>query len=684
MRDDETARALRHLRPSPSIMAQRTAFITGITGQDGSYLAELLLEKGYDVHGMVRRSSSEKFDRIEHLREKITLHQADLLDHRSLVDALRASKPDEIYNLAAMSFVAVSWIQPTLTAEFTGVGVTRILEAMREVCPEARFYQASSSEMFGKVIQVPQTEDTPFYPRSPYGVAKAYGHFITVNYRESYDLHATSGILFNHECIRSSAPLMVRRNGITEVCTAADLVPLLRKGPSVQTFDPGELTEVWDGDGWTAITAITATRRRTTDPDHVLQRTEARGGVVETTAHHHMLDDAYEQVIARDIEVGDRLAVHEHFPTSLEWTAVSDEQAELLGYLAADGYVSEDGARVRFVNNDDVLRARVAQLWSRCFLGTSTEWEGTSGFNPDRTVSALNLNGGEGIGTWLRSQLYTRTALKQVPPVVLNATATAHEAFLTGYYAGDGLKKGKGDSITTNSPVLAQGLVWLYGLQSRIVSVYTEPRADKVYYRLNIGTRALVGAQGQHLRKDPAEVRRVTEVVATDRDDFVFDLETESGVFCAGVGRVVVHNSPRRGLEFVTRKITWHAAAIKLGLRDKLYLGNLDAERDWGYAKDYVEAMWLMLQQDKADDYVIATNETNTVQRCVEVAFDEAGLGDWQQYVEIDQQFVRPAEVDLLIGSYEKAERDLGWKPKTSFEELIRLMTRADLDLLKD
>jgi len=149
---------------------------------------------------MVRRSSTERFERIEHLRDRVTLHQADLLDQRSLVDALRAARPDEIYNLAAMSFVAVSWIQPTLTAEFTGVGVTRILEAVRETCPEARFYQASSSEMFGKVREVPQTEETPFYPRSPYGVAKAYGHFITVNYRESYNLHATSGILFNHEC----------------------------------------------------------------------------------------------------------------------------------------------------------------------------------------------------------------------------------------------------------------------------------------------------------------------------------------------------------------------------------------------------------------------------------------------------------------------------------------------------
>src|SRR6476620_7542600 len=179
-------------------MATKTALITGITGQDGSYLAELLLERGYEVHGMVRRASTEKFDRIEHLRDAITLHQGDLLDQRSLVDTLRASRPAEIYNLAAMSFVAVSWIQPTLTAEFTGVGVTRILEAMREVCPEARFYQASSSEMFGKVLEVPQTESTPFYPRSPYGVAKAYGHFITVNYRESYDLFACSGILFNH------------------------------------------------------------------------------------------------------------------------------------------------------------------------------------------------------------------------------------------------------------------------------------------------------------------------------------------------------------------------------------------------------------------------------------------------------------------------------------------------------
>jgi GDPmannose 4,6-dehydratase len=192
-------------------MTPPRALITGITGQDGSYLAEFLLDRGYEVHGMVRRSSTEKFERIEQIRDRLELHQGDLLDQRSLVDTLRASRPDEIYNLAAMSYVAASWVQPTLTAEFSGTGVTRLLEAMREACPEARFYQASSSEMFGKVREVPQTELTPFYPRSPYGVAKAYGHFITVNYRESYGLHATSGILFNHESPRRGLEFVTRK-----------------------------------------------------------------------------------------------------------------------------------------------------------------------------------------------------------------------------------------------------------------------------------------------------------------------------------------------------------------------------------------------------------------------------------------------------------------------------------------
>jgi len=202
-------------------MSADRALITGITGQDGSYLAELLLDKGYEVHGMVRRSSTERFDRIEHLRDRVTLHQGDVLDQRSLTDAIRAAQPTEIYNLAAMSYVQVSWVQPVLTAEFTGVGVTRVLEAMRDVCPEARLYQASSSEMFGKVREVPQTELTPLYPRSPYGVAKTYGHYITVNYRESCGLFAVSGILFNHESPRRGRELVTRK--VTNAAAAINL-----------------------------------------------------------------------------------------------------------------------------------------------------------------------------------------------------------------------------------------------------------------------------------------------------------------------------------------------------------------------------------------------------------------------------------------------------------------------------
>jgi len=283
---------------------------------------------------------------------------------------------------------------------------------------------------------------------------------------------------------------------------------------------------------------------------------------------------------------------------------------------------------------------------------------------------------------WLREQLYTSTDFKQVPPLILNASAEIQRAFLGGYYDGDGLKRGNGQSIKTNSAVLAQGVCWMYHVNEQPASVYVEQRQGKTYYQLNLASAARVGAKGQHLRKNPAEVRRIAPASVAD-DEWTFDIATESGVFCAGVGRLVISNSPRRGLEFVTRKITWHAAAIKHGQAKELRLGNLDAERDWGYAKDYVEAMWLMLQRDTPEDYVIATGKANSVKECCEVAFDEAGLGDFEKYITIDPAFVRPAEVDHLIGNPAKAERDLGWKPQTSFEELIRLMTRSDLNLLR-
>ncbi|MGH3265825.1 MAG: GDP-mannose 4,6-dehydratase [Trebonia sp.] len=463
------------------------------------------------------------------------------------------------------------------------------------------------------------------------------------------------------------------------VRTPADLVPGIGNGASVQHFEPKGLFEVWDGTEFTPLVAITATRRRAADPDHRILSVEARGGQVEVTAHHHMLSDEQLVIRADAVGEGDHLAVAEHLPERPGWTVMTEQTAELLGLLCADGWIDRDGAKLCFTNNDDALRARVAELWSRCFLGSSHDWIGRSDFSDDG-VGELNLTGGRSIATWLREQLYTRTGHKQVPPLVLNGDETAQRAFLCGFYAGDGLRRGNGISFVTNSPVLAQGLCWLYQLDGQPASVYLERREAAVHYRVKLASAVPVGAKGAGLRGDPAEVRRIVEV-GEPNDEWVYDLQTESGVLCAGVGRLIVHNSPRRGLEFVTRKITWHAAAIRLGLADKLRLGNLDAERDWGYASDYVEAMWMMLQQDTAEDFVIATGVAHSVRDCLRIAFDQAGLeiGD---HVEIDGSLRRPAEVDQLIGDASKAERQMGWKPQTSFEELIRLMVDADYQVL--
>src|SRR5439155_9141539 len=273
----------------------------------------------------------------------------------------------------------------------TGMGTLRLLESIRDAGVRPRFYQASSSEMYGSTPP-PQSETTPFHPRSPYAVAKLMGYWIAVNYRESYDLFAVNGILFNHECVAATTPLIVREDGVVAVKTPADLVPLRRKGPSVQGFEPRKLLEVWDGDDWTPVRAITATRRRRTDPDHELLSIEARGGVVDVTAHHHMLDADREIVAAGTVEPGDRLELHEFFPEPPAWSVVTEGMAELLDLLAADGHVGADRTAVRFTNNDLALRARVAELWSRVFLGKSREWEGKSGFG-DKAVGAVELSG---------------------------------------------------------------------------------------------------------------------------------------------------------------------------------------------------------------------------------------------------------------------------------------------------
>jgi len=374
------------------------------------------------------------------------------------------------------------------------------------------------------------------------------------------------------------------------------------------------------------------------------------------------------------------MLLSEQMPPTPGWTVLTTELAEFFGLMTSEGYVPERGT-IQFTNNNEALRNRVAELWSQLFLGTTHTSFSQSGWDQQRTVGQLNLNGGRALCEWLRAQLYAPDGHKRVPPLILNATPEIQKIYLSGYYAGDGLKAGKGDSVKTNSAVLAQGLCWLYANQGRECSVYEEQRDGRMYYQLNVFTSQPAGAKGQHLRKQPGEVRRVSRVA--ESGEWVFDLETETGVLQAGVGRLLVHNSPRRGLEFVTHKISLAVAKIKLGQQQDVHLGNLEARRDWGFAGDYVEGMWLMLQQSEPDDFVLATGETHSVREFAELAFRRLGL-DYREHVVVDQKFLRPAEVELLVGTPAKAHSRLGWEPSVSFPELVHMMVDADLETLQN
>jgi GDPmannose 4,6-dehydratase len=658
----------------------KRALVTGITGQDGSYLAEHLLTEGYEVIGMVRRASTMNFDRIIPIQDQVELVPGDLHDEASLINVLRDHRPDEVYNLAAQSFVQTSFNQPVLTGEATALGVTRMLDAIRIVDPEIRFYQASSSEMFGKVVEVPQTETTPFYPRSPYGVAKVYGHWITVNYRESYDLHATSGILFNHECVPAGTPVVVRRHGYIDILPIEAVVPHRTSPKSGRrcTTDGGNY-EVWDGRDWSPCLARTATWH-----DEEIVTVHGRGGVVTATADHvvYMADGSERP--AGQVQEGDEVLLADQPPATLTTTLTEDE-AWLLGMLTAEGWVSATG-KARVTCGDEAVLAETAIAWTRVAAGEARKWAGPPSAFSDRRTAALDLTGNPAYLRMVREELYNSDGSKRVPKRILNASPHLQIAYLTAYNLGDGLKAGHGvdpfKAFRTTSPSLAAGLVWLSrtALGRRVCAFQQEGAlGGGTSWLINLNSSMTQGMKGAHLRKPQAEVRKITRETYSG---WMFDLATESGRFAAGVGFVVVHNSPRRGVEFVTRKITYGVARIKQGVDKEMRLGNLDAKRDWGFAGDYVKAMWLMVQQDRPGDYVVATGETHSVREFCQLAFAHVGL-DYEQFVVQDERFVRPAEVDYLVGDATKAKRELGWEPEVSFADLVSMMVEADMQLVE-
>lgn len=681
---------------------RKRALITGITGQDGSYLTELLLEQDYEVHGIIRRSSSFNTGRIDHIYvdphnpdARLFLHYGDLTDGTTLRRILEEVQPVEIYNLGAQSHVRVSFDSPEYTVDAVGMGVLRLLEAIRDYQKrtgiEVRFYQAGSSEMFGKVQEVPQKETTPFYPRSPYACAKVYGHWQTVNYRESYGLFACNGILFNHECVTAETPVIIRRDGLIDILPIEDIVPHRTdpKSGNRYTTDlaPEDRFEVWDANGWTAVTCMTATwngyKRKS---NKVVHRIAARGAVYQATSDHVVFlnqDSKTVEKPAGEVQVGESLALID-LPQPTEQMDLTESEAWLLGIIAAEGYVSPEGT-IQVSNQDPGLLQRVANHWRKVAGGGVSEYVAASGFEGGADVTQQRLNGNRDYGRYIRESLYTGSGYKRIPKRILNGGDRERLAFLQGFNAGDGLKStpctDEFQGFKTASPVMAAGLYWLSltTLKQRAI-ICTEERDSKLYYQVNLNSPPVEGSlKGQHLRRPLAEVVKTQTL---DYRGWLFDFATTSGTFHAGVGQGWIHNSPRRGETFVTRKITRAVARIVEGRQKKLFLGNLDSKRDWGYAKDYVRAMWMMLQKEAPDDYVIATNETHSIREFLDIAFNRVNL-DWHDFVEFDARYLRPAEVELLIGDSTKAREKLDWEPSVSFEQLVHLMVDADIETLK-
>lgn len=673
----------------------KKALIIGITGQDGSYLAELLLEKGYDVHGMIRRASTFNTARIEHLYQdphatgsRLHLHYGDLSDTGIIRKLIYKIQPDEIYNLAAQSHVRVSFDIPEYTADTTALGTLRILEGIKDfeehMGKKIKYYQASSSEMFGSAPP-PQNEQTPFHPRSPYAVAKVFAYHATVNYREAHNIFAVNGILFNHECITAQMPVIIRKHGFIETVAIEELVPHRenpKHGIKYSTVASGE-TEIWDGNKFTTIKTLTATWNKAGSAgDKKVKRVISRGGCYEATSDHLSFLNTGKTVKTRSLKKGQLLKL-QTLPDLTKLITMSKEEAEFLGMMVGDGYISQDG-KGRFINNDQKLRARATQLWRELTGGYSRETTHPSGFNKNRSVHSVEFAGRPDYARYIWNEIYNQKLFKKVPLRILNAKKEIAVCFLKGYNACDGLKKGNQKtefkSFTTNSAVLALGLWYLVSktLELRI-TLHPESRNEKLYFHLNINSGDRT-KKGKHLQREISEVKTVQKHAYTG---WLFDLETTSGTFSAGVGLTWIHNSPRRGGTFVTKKITRGIARILAGVDKKIYLGNLESRRDWGYAPEYMEAAWLMMQQPEPDDYVIGTGESHSVAEFLETAFRHAGIENWRDYVEIDPRYFRPSEVEHLLADTTKAREKLGWKPKTTFSELVKIMVDEDLKPLK-
>ncbi|MFH1202712.1 MAG: GDP-mannose 4,6-dehydratase [Candidatus Omnitrophota bacterium] len=664
----------------------KKALITGITGQDGSYLAELLLEKGYEVHGMIRRVALEdpehRLWRLRPIIEKLILHPASLESYASIFNVVERVKPDECYHLAAQSFVSYSFEDEFSTINTNINGTHFVLSAIKQKVPKCKFYFAASSEMFGLVKETPQRETTHFHPRSPYGISKVAGFYLTQNYREAYDMFACNGILFNHESLPKTSPVIIKKDILIDILPIEELFHRGKKHLYEGIKDEYRNQFVWNGKEWTRIINGTVY----VDKGRKLNLIQTREACIELTDGHCLFDENNCEVKADEVSIGNRLKKVEFPKEKNRLNDIDVDLAYFIGYIAGDGHIDARGRiRITGTNKRGLLNTAKSILNKYGWTHRLKTWRAGRWSGCKKKVWQLDINNDIEWGLWLRKHIYTSSKEKKVPKFILNNNLKIKSAFFNGYYIADG-RKGGHESYqykgwTTNSAVLNLGLIFLIneltGQKAKTKIAYI--KKNRYYYTQ---LRGLKTKKGKHLLKQLNEVIKINKV-CNFKDGTFFDLQTQSQTFASGANLVKIHNSPRRGYEFVSRKITNTIVKIKLGLAKELKLGNLEAKRDWGFAGDYVEAMWLMLQQDNPDDYVIATGETHSVKEFVKLAFNCVGL-DWKDYTGIDKTLYRPAEVNELRGDYSKAKKKLGWKPNVDFKTLVKMMVEADLENLKD
>lgn len=667
---------------------KKTAIVTGLRGQDGSWLADKLIERGYKVYGTIRRASQGlDLGCSSHLEgcPDLEVAEVDLTDPQGLVHLCNLAKPDLFFNMAAQSHVGTSFKQPHYTSEVSGVGVLNCLEAIRLSGIHTRFLQASTSELYGGIHEGACNESSRFYPKSPYGCAKLFGYWITVNYRESYKMFACNSICFNHECFFADTPVLVRKNNNLDIVYVSSLVPnrknITKDSSSYTKEYEGKSIEIWDGERFVELKAVSRRKLNTLQKQEDQKRriTNAAAGSVSTTPNHKLIDPYGEKMSTRNFCEGSQVKLGD-MPPMTGSIVFNPQFAEALGMLCRDGHINNKS--IRLINNEEKIRHEFFKLISTNYCGLSyRESTYPSGFG--ETTTHIDINGlTQSQCSCLQNMLYdSKSGHKKVPQEILNSSKLVQLSFLKGYFQSNDLKKinetYEFSSFKTNSPLLAQGILYLISCTTKqSFNINTFEQRGKIYYQVNLHSLDNPHNFGMHLKKEQGTIKKMLDINEDNQN--VFDIETATGKVMAGIGVIVVGNSERRGPNFVTRKITRAVARIKSNKQDTVHLGNLDAKRDWGYAPDFVEGMIMMLDAPRPNDYVLATGETHSVREFCQYAFEHVGL-NYKDHVVIDPRFYRPAEVDVLLGDHSKITRDLGWKPKTTFKRLVQLMVDHDL-----